>query len=886
MFDFKVTKLENTFRRSYSIIIFDLNLIAMHKKFLLALLALVLLSCQKENTKRSEAVHAIPIDAAMIIVSEDLNNTIEAVKEISIINQANPLSLLLNLDSNIEQYSLNFRSENPLYVSLHSTGAQSLGWLAITSTKNQEDKIKLLEIAVQGFSDTKTHKYSSATINELTTHLGTLYYSITQGLVICSQQKLLIEDAIRQLKTENNLTHNTAFSNIYNSSNKKEDLNIYISSKNFDKISGVFLQEKSNLYHTSEWIQWDIDLLNDGVLFSGLSISHDSLAHTLTNFSHNPGHQILTSSILPNNTAFFVSRCFENYKQYKRKKEEGLQKKHLLNSYIRELSQFPDNHIHTIESWIDSELSYFVIENSSGISEGASAHIANEKEVESYLQNNTDSIFNYRGKEVYQWKNFGFLFKIQNIDKNAHTFYGTCLNEHLVITKDIAQIKNIINDFKSKKTLNQNEQYKLSIDELSSKSNLFIYAQNPSILSLASNYLTQATNTVLLNNREGITKLKSFALQFTVKDNISYSNAYLAYNEVNTTNTRAIWSKQLDNDISSKISIVKNHYTHQGEIVVQDNKDFLYLLSPDGEILWKRKLNEQIIGEVQQIDAFKNNKLQLLFNTKSKLHLIDRKGRDVGNFPIKLKSETNLPLALFDYENNRNYRILISSGTKHYMYNSKGTIVRGWKFKNSKSHAAHPAQHFVVANKDYILLPEENGTLNILNRKGENRLKVKDKIAYSSNPLQVVHGKNLAETRIIAIDKSGMQQNILFDGSIDNSLNFDFEKGIQYKYNQEHHILVEGSHIKVNGDLMNMRYSLESDLLSESHSKLLNQQLYISITDQKNKQSYLFKSPDELVNGFPVYGTSTAKIDDIDRDGTMNLITIGESGIIYNYAAE
>ena len=70
------------------------------------------------------------------------------------------------------------------------------------------------------------------------------------------------------------------------------------------------------------------------------------------------------------------------------------------------------------------------------------------------------------------------------------------------------------------------------------------------------------------------------------------------------------------------------------------------------------------------------------------------------------------------------------------MYDKNGKIINGWKLKQTKSNAIYPAEHFVVGGRDYILLAEENGTLNILNRRGETRVKVKEKIDFSNNKLR------------------------------------------------------------------------------------------------------------------------------------------------------
>ena len=56
---------------------------------------------------------------------------------------------------------------------------------------------------------------------------------------------------------------------------------------------------------------------------------------------------------------------------------------------------------------------------------------------------------------------------------------------------------------------------------------------------------------------------------------------------------------------------------------MQDDSNTIYLISKSGEILWQRKIEGEIMGEAAQIDIFKNDKLQLLFNTKTEVHLID-----------------------------------------------------------------------------------------------------------------------------------------------------------------------------------------------------------------------------------------------------------------------
>ena len=864
----------------------------MQRSLFLILIIITCFACQTEEQK-SKSIDAIPVDAAFILETNDLPNSLKElsrnaswqhlIRETSLrTNQ----ETLLSIDSALATYASHLTSINPLFISLHLTGSQSFNWLATSATEDQEQQLQLLEISLNNIADTKEHPYSSATITEVNIKNERVFYSIHKGLLFISPEKILIEDAIRQLKTPNNLSANKDFRSIYNSSNKKEDFNLFINSKNFDKISTRLLKQTTNLQTQAEWFQWDIDLLKNGILLSGISLSHDSLAQELSFFEGNDGHALIAPSVLPKNTALFTSKSFENFKQYQRKQINALTQNHQKNNYDKKLSLLKQEHKNEFETWIDSEITSFLAENSNTLNSGFIIHIANSENVENYINTQADSIFEYRQEKIFKWEQLKHLSDLCNSDKSGDFEYACILNEQLVLTEDPALLKNLINDFKANRSLKHSPDFQNCMEELNHSSNYLIYLQNPSAIQVANQYLQNDLGQFINSYAEALHPFRAFALQFDAKGTNCYSNAYLHFDQSKTDETRAIWTKQLEAPILSEISIVKNHYNKAWEIVVQDQNLNLYLIATDGEILWKRKLNEAIIGSIQQIDLFKNKKLQLLFNTKNKLFLIDRKGRDVGAYPIKLKRSTELPLALFDYEKNRNYRILLSCGKHHYMYDKNGKIISGWKLKQTKSKAVHPAEHFIVGGKDYILLAEENGTLNILNRRGEKRIKVKEKINFSHNKLQVVKGKSMAETRIVTIDKNGAQQNILFDGTIDNSIQFEFDETIQYNYTNQHHIIVEDENLKVSGPQMNLLYTFDNKELSEAKLSKIKKQYYLSITDTKTAQAYLFRAPDDLVEGFPIYGKTSGILQDTDLDGKLNFIIGGESGLIYNYAAE
>lgn len=85
---------------------------------------------------------------------------------------------------------------------------------------------------------------------------------------------------------------------------------------------------------------------------------------------------------------------------------------------------------------------------------------------------------------------------------------------------------------------------------------------------------------------------------------------------------------KVKNSGTGKMNTLKQH---------QDNK--LELLDHNGKSLWVRDFPGRIVGQPAQIDIYNNLKIQFLIAQGSKLHLIDRLGREVKAFPLALPAE-------------------------------------------------------------------------------------------------------------------------------------------------------------------------------------------------------------------------------------------------------
>ena len=93
------------------------------------------------------------------------------------------------------------------------------------------------------------------------------------------------------------------------------------------------------------------------------------------------------------------------------------------------------------------------------------------------------------------------------------------------------------------------------------------------------------------------------------------------------------WYYPLDTISNINPQFIENHFLKKKMILIQDNLNNLISLNTSGEKLWSKSLKFKILGKINFIDFYKNNKYQALFNTKDQLHLIDRNGKYVDGFP-------------------------------------------------------------------------------------------------------------------------------------------------------------------------------------------------------------------------------------------------------------
>ena len=300
----------------------------------------------------------------------------------------------------------------------------------------------------------------------------------------------------------------------------------------------------------------------------------------------------------------------------------------------------------------------------------------------------------------------------------------------------------------------------------------------------------------------------------------------------------------ISNEIIVGPLIVKNHINNSNEIVVQDSQNILYLINNLGQVEWTKKIDGKIIKEINQIDSYKNGKLQLTFVTKKSLYMLDRKGRDVGKFPLKFNDAITKPLSVFDYDNNKNYRLLITQNNELYMFDSKGNIIRGFNYDEKERIITKP-KHFRISNKDIIVFKTID-ELKILNRRGKVRIETKRKHNFSENEIFQYQNFLVSTTDLNEVIKIDMQGNTFLEKPIANNIKLASEK--KSIFTLQRNIL---SNTKNNIEIAFGKYE---DFKIYSR----NDKSFVNIFDSQNNKIYLFDNELNLIKGFPIKSKNNA----------------------------
>ena len=250
-----------------------------------------------------------------------------------------------------------------------------------------------------------------------------------------------------------------------------------------------------------------------------------------------------------------------------------------------------------------------------------------------------------------------------------------------------------------------------------------------------------------------------------VKESLLRARMHLLYSiEKEQRSGLTLWSTQLDTTCTRPPSLFKNHATGGQELAVVDDAHNLYLITAKGEVLWKRKIGSAVISEIHIVDAFRNNKLQMLFNTSDAIHLVDRNGNYVEGYPLKLKTQATAPMSVFDYENTRDYRLLIPcKGGMICNFSIDGKEPATFSKPKTDAVVNLPVKYANIGGSEYLVAVDAEGKIYTFSRRGQLKGTLQNKVVASCSSFYIDAGANPGSSHIVYPDeKNGLLNKISF----------------------------------------------------------------------------------------------------------------------------
>jgi len=623
-------------------------------------------------------------------------------------------------------------------------------------------------------------------------------------------------------------------------------------------------------------------------------------------FADQTPQKINVINFLPDNTSFFLYYGIDDFDKFKKGYRNYLSGVKGLFDFEKTLATISATQEIDVEediySWIGKELCLvYTQSNSEDFKQNAylvvrandiEAADAKLKEIQA-KKNPAGEMIEFQKYKIEHLALNDFFPKILgNLASSITGSYYVVIDEYIVFANEAGALKHFINSYMGGKILAKDVNFTQFMEQFSENTNLMTYLN----FKKCSNLYKSFANEELYKDMEAyidtVAKFEAFGYQFNVNGNLFATNAYLKYNPKKDSKASLVETK-LDSTFSFKPQKVMNHLTKQNEIILQDDASNLYLMNTGGEILWKRNLGEKILGTIQQVDCYKNGKLQYLFNTSTKLYLVDRNGGDVKGFPVTISGKASSGLNLMDYENNKNYRILIplTSG-KILNYDISGTLVKGFEFSGMPAEVKTPIVYMSFDKKDYLVVVDIQGNVKVIGRKGEEKVKLKGKIPKSKlNDFVIVKAKSFEKSYVMNTDNSGTLNILYFDGTSQKiafksceanhkwyfvDVNGDKAEDIVFLDNN----MIEAYQMNKN-DLFSIEIA-EADTKGNLYFDVLgNETFRMGYADYSKNKVFLFDNSGTVIEGFPIDASSPYLIDDLDADGAREIVVGDNSGNIY-----
>lgn len=810
-----------------------------------------------------------------------------------------------------------------IILSVNPSGKNQLSFLFLTQMNNQDEANTACQIVARELGaeySVSSRSYDNTNVYTAKSANNTLYFACTDGTFLISKNFILVEEAVRHTEAIN-LLDNKQFTDAYKTINEQAVANIFINHQTILPVINRYVSPEirksiAQFSSYSNWSTFDLTIQSADIQLNGYSVTRDSTDNFLNVFRKQEAEKLTLDQAVPANASYFVALNLNNPNSYIDRYETYLRAKG--GFYPRELDlmnfekKTRTSAIKLMRDLIGNQFAgvYTNINKSEPaqnrffvalLKDESDARKKLEKVATDYERANpkeTHSVIRYGDKKSVTLYKLPFANVAESLFGKAFSGidaqYFAQVGKYLICGNNSSGMKNYLQNLAAGKTLATDSTYQATIKNAQPNPNFFVYARIPKVFRLRNLLLKPETSADLANNEEIIRKYTVFSWQFSVSDDKIKNRINIHYDPNAKEEPQSVWQLKLDAPLAGTPELTLNHKDPANrEIVVHDKQNHLSLIDRDGTVLWTIQLPDPIVSDIHQIDIYHTNRLQYLFNTKTQLYLIDRLGKNVGKFPVKLKPGASNGVSIAEYGKNREYRFFIA-GDDHQIqvFDRDGKPVPKFMFKRSESPVTEPIQRFEIDGKDYLVFADKRNTY-FLDRSGKDRKIESEPFDHSDNP---VYLRNMGKPVLVTTDTSGKIHIQDFTGNQ--------EVKDMGKFSASHRFAVEDvdgngtpEYLFADGKKLTVFAADGKKLFERSFSADISETPFtcsfgaagikIGVVVKAENKIYVLNKNGSVMNGFPLEGNTRFVVGKFNEGNSwFNLITGSEGNNLVNYRIE
>lgn len=796
-----------------------------------------------------------------------------------------PSSLKNDLSSftNFFQGPFPLSGNDKLYISVHPTHSSGIDLLFISPCSRFFD----LEGYLEKFHESNIRKSVFSNREVLTVKVGDESFSFSKyrNLLLCSRNAYNVENAISQLKSPRTvICKDEAFSKLFKQTRTGDAFHIYL---NVNELPAQFapliepdrLADVSAVGKVGSWLAFQIPE-EEGISEWSLGFA-PAKENTLLQASANSPEQDFKKSFtsLPENLSGFAWLSFQNFQPATH-----------LDIWQQHFQPWANGEaiLAVGEQLGDAETEKFFL---LGATDASTA--------ESSLENLLTQLGQLDNYDLQMFKVVRLkgpvVSELLGLGQMLNDCYVTVLGDYVVFANTSAGIDRWLMKYLAGQTFAKKVDFLSSIRALPAEAQAFAYFESGKTWQLVSQVLNEKQfasfpqNPMSFPHLSMTGKWKGNFLKLTA---VTPSEPELDSKPVNI-----LWQVPLAGNAVGRPAIFTNPENGEMEVLVRDVNDRVYLISKSGRILWRKDIQGPILSDFTQINLNNDQERQFVFSTTEAIHILDRTGSEVAGFPLDLQVPATNGVTVVDFFQSNDYQFFIACENGNaYGFDERGSPVEGWRPNTGVGMVYHPLVHFQAQGKDFMILLNGQGDLQVFRKNGSLRFPI---VELESPFLQKPdYQSNSDYPRIVTCDDDGKVRvtNLLGD---DFSLRLNVGEGESVKFQfsdvtgdlRKDYIALSGKSLAVFfyegkkfGKASEHTFAWPQDRVFDV--KWPNRRKHLIGTySQSKKRIFLMDGMGKIPAQFPLEGTTEFVVEDLLGDG-RHIIVTGNQRSVCAYALE